>query len=41
MDGRPVSLNEYLESQRVDGHLLVSAPDAFDEIRQHLKGISQ
>jgi myo-inositol-1(or 4)-monophosphatase len=40
MDGQPVSLNEYLESQRVDGHLLVSAPKAFDEIRQHLKGIS-
>ncbi len=36
MDGTGISLNEYLNGDKIDGHLLVSASETYRQIRQHL-----
>ncbi len=37
MDGSEFFLNEYLDGQRIDGHLLVVAPDTYSQVRSYLK----
>lgn len=37
MDGSELFLNEYLDGQRIDHHLLVLAPDFYSEIRSYLE----
>lgn len=39
MDGSEFHLSEYLGGQKIDGHLLVSAPDTYSVIRNYLKRI--
>jgi myo-inositol-1(or 4)-monophosphatase len=39
-DGCDFQLNEYLDGQRIDDHLLVAAPGNFMQIRNSLKLIS-
>lgn len=40
MDGSKFIINEYLDGQRVDDHLLVAAPHLYSQIRQCLKEIT-
>jgi myo-inositol-1(or 4)-monophosphatase len=39
-DGGDFHLNDYLDGQRIDGHLIVSPPDIFSQIRNSVKRIS-
>lgn len=37
MDGSEFFLNEYLDGQRIDDHLLVVAPDTYSQVRNYLQ----
>jgi myo-inositol-1(or 4)-monophosphatase len=37
MDGREFFLNEYLDGQKIEDHLLVGAPDIFESVNESLK----
>jgi len=36
-DGCDFHLNEYLDGQKIDDHLLVAAPESFAQVRKCLK----
>jgi len=40
MDGSEFFLDEYLDGQRIDDHLLVVAPDTYSQVRTYLQEIS-
>ena len=40
MDGNEFSLNEFLDGQRIDGHLLVASPDIYSQVRDYLEEAS-
>ena len=40
MDGNEFSLNEFLDGQRIDDHLLVASPDIYSQVRDYLEEAS-
>jgi myo-inositol-1(or 4)-monophosphatase len=40
MDGSEFLLDEYIDGQRIDDHLLVVAPEIYSQVRKHLQEIS-
>jgi len=40
MDGSEVFLNEYLDEQKIEEHLLVVSPDNYSQVRNHLRELS-
>lgn len=40
IDGGAFSLDDYLDGQSIDGHLLVVAPDALSEVREYIQEVS-
>jgi myo-inositol-1(or 4)-monophosphatase len=40
MDGSEFSLDEYLDGQRIDDHLLIAAPDTYSQVRNYLQEAS-
>jgi myo-inositol-1(or 4)-monophosphatase len=37
LDGSEFFLNEYLNGQKIDDHLLVAAPDNLEQVREYLQ----
>ena len=40
LDGGKFSLDDYLDGERIDDHLLVAGPDTYSEVRSYLQEIA-